>query len=288
MDLACFLAEEIKKLNLTDELSIARYLYIKTGELFDYDMAYLMMDFSKPYEKERLEKIKNQEVDIHNVTSFNLVCTSWAKLYVALLTYFGIKAETIDSDYHSYVNIYLKGYEIIADMMIKYEDIRNIKFGINPSNFLIVYDYDAYNKIPEIDKKIKFFKGINPKEVIHKLVSELQEINDPFMCLEKVLETVSLITNINRPHLNFYSGFSYLKKLLIYFMDTTKLNPLLSFYCYADEELTTYKGFIKVNFHNNLKYYIYEKNSLGFYNLIPASANYLETLPKSLSRVKEM
>ena len=106
MDLARDLEEEIKNLNLTDELSIARYIYIRTGELFDYSMAYLATDYSNPIEVKRSDEIKYQKIDIHHVLDFNLVCTSWAYLYVDLLTYFGIKAEVIDSNYHGYALVY--------------------------------------------------------------------------------------------------------------------------------------------------------------------------------------
>ena len=238
MDLARVLEEEIKNLNLTDELSIARYIYIRTGELFDYSMAYLATDYSNPIEVKRSDEIKYQKIDIHHVLDFNLVCTSWAYLYVDLLTYFGIKAEVIDSNYHGYALVYIKKYEIVADMMIEYKDIRNIKFGYAPENFMIMYNLEAYNRIPEIDKKIKFFKGINPAEVIHKISSEIQEFNDCQERLTKMIETVTLIMNINRPNITFYSGFKYLKKLMLYFTGSLNLDANLNFKGYFNENFT--------------------------------------------------
>lgn len=288
MDLACALEAEIKKLNLTDELSIARYIYIRTGELFDYSLAYLTTDYSNPIEVKRSDEIKYQKIDIHHVLDFNLVCTSWAYLYVDLLTYFNIKAEVIDSNYHGYALVYIGNYEITADMMIGYKDIRNIKFGYAPENFIIMSNLEAYKRIFEIDKKIKFFKGINPAEVIHKISGELQEIKDCQERLTKMIKAVTLIMNINRPNITFFSGFKYLKKLMLYFTGSLNLDANLNFKGYFNENFTTFLGFITCIYNNETRYLVYKQDELGFYKLDYVANDYLKTLNNKYSRQRKM
>lgn len=114
MDLIKILKYELSELQLTDKFQIARYIYVRTGELFNYDPLYEILDCND--QEEKFELI-NKRVDIHNVTDFNIVCYSWANMYKDLLSEFGINAKVIESPFHSHVIFSINDKKYTADLM---------------------------------------------------------------------------------------------------------------------------------------------------------------------------
>ena len=121
MDLVVKLKQEIEKLQLQNSLEIAYFLYIRTGEIFEYDPRWEVAS-----DKEA-KQIFEKKIDIHNISSFKIVCSSWAYLYADLLQEFNIPAEVIGKR-HLKVKFWIEKEEYIADITDHYEDIWRIKF----------------------------------------------------------------------------------------------------------------------------------------------------------------
>lgn len=138
MNLLETLKEEIKKLNITNKLDIAKYIYIRTGQIFEYDASWYFGD------KEIREKIKRKKIDIRNVTDNKLVCFNWSVMYHELLKEFNIFSNIkyeLKSIYDEHTNSYKKEVkhayvEVLVDKTIYKADITgtlkdlvSIKFG---------------------------------------------------------------------------------------------------------------------------------------------------------------
>ncbi len=151
MDLLEQLKLEITKNGImNDKFAIARYIYIRTGQLFDYYALYTIFpsvikdDFNK------------EEKDIRCIRDFNIVCYSWARLYIDLLEEFGIEARIVENNEHAKVKFSSGEYEITADLTKGFNDIFRIKFGFD------TWNYNGFkndgtrigfsNKLLEVDK----------------------------------------------------------------------------------------------------------------------------------------
>ena len=107
--------KEINELHLSNKLAIARFLYIRTEELFDYDSSYDIYGYKKS------KKIYDKIFDVYDIKYFYFVCASWARLYVELLNAFSIFAKYIEESgyHHAYVKFSIKKKKFKADIAEK-------------------------------------------------------------------------------------------------------------------------------------------------------------------------
>lgn len=159
MNLKELFKEEINKLQITNKEDIKNYIYIRIGELFDYDAAYLFAS------EEEQNIISKKRIDITNVTNFNITCTSWAYMFADFMNAFEINNVVVNENKHSYVKTYIDGVYSINDLMSGYRDITNIKFGIKPENiYNLKKDGNVYVKedinLKLFDKKFEYEKNI--------------------------------------------------------------------------------------------------------------------------------
>lgn len=277
MDLLKKMQTEIDLLNLTDKLEIARFLYIRTGELFGYDQAYNTYGYRKSI------KMYKKILDTHKIKSFKIICASWAHLYKELLDSFDISAKYVDCGEfcHAYVKFWIGRRKYIADLTDFYADITKIKFGFQTSCFyretfikrlryLLNFGFFSVNqsyKMFNIDKRIGYFKGIYTDEVLKMIKKEIyeQKYADYSEWINEVLEIVMLFINIERPYVEFHSGYVLIKKLLEYFLGDYK-----NFICCTDvydKERIDFMGvFVNSAFDVN-RVYLYKKNKEGYYKL---------------------
>lgn len=97
-----------------DELTLARYLYIKSCQKFCYDNRYLFDD------SEMNRKIRNRSIDLTNYSDPRIICETWAsQVYIPLLNEYGIKNnyEGLGRG-HQFVTVELKDQKIVADACI--------------------------------------------------------------------------------------------------------------------------------------------------------------------------
>ena len=152
-----------------DMFTIARYIYIRLGELFIFDPLY-------HYGSSNLrDKILAKQIDIENVDTKKVVCKSWAYMYSALLKEVGIPSRVI-GEKHMYVAIQIEGKEIIADPTSGvYADLARIKYGDETIGF-IVQDGKEEEKIDKSDEIIHYKKGIYLSEAIEMLIEDFCDL----------------------------------------------------------------------------------------------------------------
>ena len=75
-------------------------------------------------------------MDIRNIKTKNIVCTSWSKIYKDLLGEIGIEADIINTFRHRGVNFKIDNYDIYADATIdKYMDLSRVKHNVPVNRF---------------------------------------------------------------------------------------------------------------------------------------------------------
>ena len=179
MDLLEQLKLEINKKGImNDKFAIARYIYIRTGQLFDY---YALYTIFPSFIKDDF----NKEVkDIRCIRDFNIVCYSWAKLYIDLLEEFGIDGRIVENNEHAKVKFSSGEYEITADLTKGFNDIFRIKFGFD------TWNYNGFkndgtrigfsSKLLEVDKKINYYHGISGLEILSMLEKDVNDCSKTY------------------------------------------------------------------------------------------------------------
>ncbi len=81
-----------------DLFTKARWIYLKTCSFFSYDWKYFYVS------KEDKRKIYQLELDIENIETTDIICSTWCDLFVKLLNLVHIEAWTVtDASLHCYV-----------------------------------------------------------------------------------------------------------------------------------------------------------------------------------------
>lgn len=193
--------QEIQELNLKEPYEIAYFLYIRTGEIFEYNPLWEIAS-----DKEAT-KIFKERIDIYCVQQFKIVCSSWAYLYKDLLEAFKIHAQIVGKN-HVKVIFWINQIEYVADMTKNYEDLWRIKFGLpllhfHPKDKEVIED-------KKLDKKIKYDKGIQIVEVLKIIRQELEyvKIGEYPYQLCKIMET---IMQFQRKNVEYVSGREWLE-----------------------------------------------------------------------------
>lgn len=284
MNLIKELKDEITELNLTDKVQIKDYIYIRTGELFNYDPMWVFSSY------EERQIIRNKHVDISNVTDFNIVCFSWASMYKELLNEFGISSNVVftENKEHAFVEILLDGKKYIADLMLDYQDIMRIKFGMETCfNCQIVddkYNLDNYKKDDEID----FLKGKNMEDILNKIKLKLQFLklrlksnNEEYVY--QVFKTIETIMNFPRANIGYISGLKFICKLLEIFVDTNYHPYNTHFF---NNENGIYIEVYTVYRNNNICYFAYKKNENNTYELHEITSNDIRLYLNNLKSIR--
>lgn len=270
MNLLGVLKQEIINYNIKDKLKIAQYIYIRIGELFEYDPIWL---FAINEEK---EVIRNKNIDIENVTDFKIVCFSWARLYTRLLHEFGIVSRAIiipktdKNEEHAKVEVLIDGKIYIADLTASNKDIKNIKFGMET-----YYNCQIYKKPTEVNYHFNkvdediYIRPIKTEEIWSQIKKELEIIksklklnNEEYIYL--VFNTIKTIMNFPRKNVGFVCGVQCIRDLLRFFIDDGYI-PYNKHFFNKDENI-----FIKLYSiieNRNVHYFAYKKMESGFYEL---------------------
>lgn len=150
MDLLAMMQKEITELQLTDKVAIKDHIYHRTGEIFKYDPLWT-------FASDEREKLRQKRINIRDVTDFYLTCYSWAHAFKDLLLAFLIPARVEVKDDHAYVESFINGETYFSDLMLNLEDIKRIKFGMNPvHNFKL-----TNNKTNQVNNEKNEYKDEN-------------------------------------------------------------------------------------------------------------------------------
>lgn len=258
MNLLKQMKEEISSLQLQDELEIIRYLYIRIGQIFDYDPRFDIVD---ECEKEEIAK---KRINIENVEEFDIVCETWCYLFVDLLEAFGIEAKVLKSTFpkfhHSLVEITTKNYGVLyADLMIGLYDLGAIKLGNEITNMCFTNNKEGIS-FDGIDKKIKYKYDITFEETIELVKREL--FNETLSYDERLQKTFLMVANIinfpRKSSIRYCSGTHSIFQLL--FELTGEKFVSTQFYNLENNEfLEVYP----LELSNQTLYYVYEKDANG-------------------------
>lgn len=259
MNLLKTLKQEISDLQITDKMTIARYIYTRTGEIFDYDPFYEISD------NEEKDRIAHKRIDIENVTEFDIVCTTWAYLYVDLLKFFYINAKVkyCNPIFKSHPTVFLEIDKkiVLVDLMLGFEDISGIKFGYSIRHNLI-QGSDFLTKAEEMDAAIKYNKGIKTEEVLELIKKELIDLKlDPDEYKYKVFKTIEKIMSFPRSNVRFISGAEYIFQLLRDF--SIKLQG--GYATFYNKEKKEFIAVYFIELEEKPVYFIYQKNENGLY-----------------------
>lgn len=154
-----------------DQLTLARYLYLRSCEEFCYDNRFFYAD------NDFCREIRNRVIDLKNYSDNRIVCESWAgQVYIPLLEEFGIgcKFEGLGRG-HQYVSVDLNGKELVADACIC-SDTARVKMKNSTRGF---YSNERFllssDKLKEIDINIGY---INSEYFIDKLRRNITEASE--------------------------------------------------------------------------------------------------------------
>ncbi len=171
MDLLQLFQREMDSQQINKKLEIARYLYIRTGEIFEYDPFYAFASV------EEAKQISEKRLDMRKITDFRITCTSWSYLYVDLLKAFHISAEVVERNGHAYVVIFIDKKTFLADLTNDNEDLMRIKFKLKT-----IFQRQIAPEAPKvessfdiIDEKI-YRRGRKTEEGIYNVKRYLKEL----------------------------------------------------------------------------------------------------------------
>lgn len=288
MDLLKQIQKEIGELNLTDKLTIARYIYIRTGEMFDYNFAYFT------YGDKNQDKMFNKKLKIHNIKTDSIICASWAHLYAKLLRTYGINANYVESNTyeHAFVIFYIDEQKYKADITNDLMDISKIKLGFQTEHFkrkkfflelflekLNILNNNVNYNFLEIDKNIGYYKGIYSDEVLSMIKNEIiSKCSNSRERIQECMEATQLIVNIERPNMPFASGFSLIQIIMDYLLDEFTYG--FDYTELYDKKRKTFIGIIADYSGLDTQYYKYDANSDGYYKLKKCSLKKLKKLLK--------
>ncbi len=272
MNLLKLLKEEIKDKNISDKLQIAQYIYVRIGQLFQYDPLWL---FGTNYDRIR---IKNKIIDIENINDFNLVCFSWARMYKELLENFSINCKIVQLMNHDNVQVFINKRRYLADLTASYEDITRIKFnmntyfncqisecfGSNVKEFKTVDD-TVYERKIKLEEKLKIIK-----EKLKQLWISTEENDNDYVSTVFNL-TCSLVNNSG--DVGFVSGITFINYILKYFISDEYKPKVMHLW---DND----NSYAKVYYFSEDKYFIYRKDKNGLFKFDSCNKEQLKMLRK--------
>lgn len=273
MNLLEMMKQEVSDLKLVDKLEIAYYLYMRTGQIFDY------VPFVPFLSWEEKEVYKTHRVDAQNIQNKYLICYSWAYLYKDLLESFGIFCNVVEQNLHAYVTFIHDGESYVADLMSKYEDLCRIKVGLPVLNFgkkfnnsLISYsgNFDtAYGHFLEKTKSTLLASRNAMAEKWDKIVAKHEYEFLVFKSIEKIM-------NEKHKDVEFLVGEKYISSLLKEFIYQGFTPSKAYFHDLNFENFIVVYSLTRGN--EKPCYFSYEKCENGFYELHEVPLIYVQSL----------
>lgn len=195
----------------------ARYIYIRSCELFSYDPRYKLCLWINNGAKLEQE-IYNRKIDLTNVQDFNVVCSSYSNYVISVLLseLLGIKCEVKEDIMHYHVMIY------IGDKVIKinstWSDICRIKMGLDTRDYELALGDNT--NLEEIDKRIGYkYQNqiiISKRNDLDEL-SKIKTINDDEALMYRIA-TIKEMYETFKANKNFSDArfcIEYLKRKLL-------------------------------------------------------------------------
>lgn len=229
MDVLQLLDNELKTKSNWSLEEKARYLYIRSCQLFSYDERYTYMIFKNMYDLKGLkDEIVLKEIDLRNVTKtdFLVVCTRYSRyvLPVLLEEFLDITCN-VSGKGHEYNTFDLGLSRYIADATNRC-DLERVKMGLRTKDY---YDLDIGRKLSDsrvekIDRKIEYLKDEYFDDKLERIINGFEneynsrKLNEVDYLLAKVDKIKNIFDEINT--FRQYSDASYcVNYLLIHFYE---------------------------------------------------------------------
>lgn len=169
MDLKKRMSEELASFleNLT-LFEQARYLYIRTCQLFQYDFRYLYGD------SETKNRIYNLPIDLHKMEDFRIICSTWCIIYQQLLDMIGIKSDILSAGKHKSVIFQVDEFELEADATCG-ADMTRVKMGHETRKYITRNECTFFKQLlTDTDTKLGYRKGMYMNECVELLAKDLR------------------------------------------------------------------------------------------------------------------
>lgn len=290
MNLLEMMKQEVFNLKLTDELEIAYYLYMRTGQIFEYNPYYFFLSLAEKREYNPLN------INLENIEVNEFICFEWADIMESLCENFGLKAEKVliekEGNSHAYIELDIQNEKYKLDLTANYEDITLSKLGLKVTHFNKMVDGEIFfsfkkKKIEMVEEK--FYKlGIKSNEfqnvVIQKqkrllMLKKMLDEKIGKVCSEEeyiyqVYRVIADLINSFKNDLGYISGAKSISYLLDFF---AKGYVSKSSYFYDNKQ----KIYIKVdlvNHNGQLTYFAYQKMCDGKYKFQEVPKIYVDSL----------
>lgn len=290
MNLLEMMRHEVSQFKLVDELEIAYYLYMRTGELFEYNPFYFFLPL-----KEKI-KYKSQEMNIKEIQNYEIICFEWADIMEELCKCFGLNAKKIiiekEGNSHAYIELTIKNEKYKLDLTAYYEDITLIKLGLGVKRFSklisgqIFFEYNK-TKIETIEEKF-YEKGIKSNH-IKKIVA--QKRRNLLILKQKLYEKAG--KNVGEEEYiyqvyrvigdiihNFANNLGYISgaKSISYLLDCFINDYTSNTSYFYDNEQKVYIRVDSVKHNGQISYFAYQKMLDGSYEFQEVPKIYIESL----------
>lgn len=146
----------------------ARYFYLRTCQLFQYDFRYLYGD------QETKDKIYYLPINAHQIENFYIICSTWSIIYQQLLNSIGIKSDIHTCGKHQSILFYVDGYELEADATCG-ADMSRVKMGHATRKYVNRDNSNSYKQIlTETDIKLGYLKNVYMDECVKLLANDFR------------------------------------------------------------------------------------------------------------------
>ncbi len=290
MNLLEMMKREISYFGLVDELEIAYYLYMRTGQIFEYNTSYFFLSLNEK------RKYVSKKINIEDIKDNEIICFEWADVMEDLCKHFGLNAEKVtiekEGNSHAYIELNIKNEKYKLDLTDYYEDITLIKLGLKVKKFNRIIDgqiifEDKKAGIEKIEEKF-YQKGIKSNQIqnivtqrMRNLLILKQKLYEKFgknvgeeEYIYQVYRVIGDIIHNFANNLGYISGAKSISYLLDFFIKDYTPNAT---YFYNNNQ----KTYIRVDsvIHNGqFSYFAYQRMLDGRYALQEVPKIYIESL----------
>ena len=171
MNVLELMSKELKMKSWTTEEK-ARYIFLRSCELFTYDNRYLYGDY------ELQQKIRNRKINLEWVENFEVICSShMIEVIVTLFQELLNLSCIISNSNHTYFKFFLGTKEIYVDSTSSY-DLERVKMNLTTKKFF-PNEYKnsmKYNqKLKKIDQKIGYIHSNYEDDYLKKQANWIQK-----------------------------------------------------------------------------------------------------------------
>lgn len=163
-----------------DNLTKARYLYLKSCEYFTYDERYTLLNGDLKFDY--ANELNNKKFDLTNVTDNRVLCKTWSReVYKKLLDEANIPSEIMgEGRAHQFIKLQANGYDIVADATIL-SDLSRAKMKLDTKCFYSQNKNGILLTAPElkdIDKKIGYITYDYSNDQIKSMIASFTDSID--------------------------------------------------------------------------------------------------------------